>query len=99
MPLDCALGLRRLGDYRELKSRYPYWLMLFDFPAGLGGGVLVALSPDLGTTMLVVEDPKTPADDVVRGIDLLEGVALTGIVPNKSTKEIDQGCDYHDYKI
>jgi protein-tyrosine kinase len=64
------VGSRQL---QRVKSRDPYRLVLFDLPPVLVGDGLVAFAPNLGTAMLVVEDPRIQGDELAHSINLFVG--------------------------
>jgi capsular exopolysaccharide synthesis family protein len=69
---------------RELCSRYPERIVVFDVPAVLSGADTLALSAYMDATLLLVEECKTARDDVARACELLRNSNLLGIVLNKS---------------
>ena len=69
---------------RELRSRYPDRLIVFDVPPILSGADTLALSSYMDATILLVEECKTPRDDIERSCELLRHSNLMGIVLNKS---------------
>jgi capsular exopolysaccharide synthesis family protein len=69
---------------RELCSRYPERIVVFDVPAVLSGADTLALSSYMDATLLLVEECKTARDDVARACELLRNSNLLGIVLNKS---------------
>jgi capsular exopolysaccharide synthesis family protein len=69
---------------RELRSRYPDRLIVFDVPPILSGADTLALSSYMDATILLVEEYKTPRDDIERSCELLRHSNLLGIVLNKS---------------
>jgi protein-tyrosine kinase len=69
---------------RELRSRYPERLIVFDVPPVLSGADTLALSEYMDATILLVEERKTARDDVARACELLRNSNLLGIVLNKS---------------
>ena len=69
---------------RELRSRYPDRLIVFDVPPILSGADTLALSAYMDATILLVEECKTARDDIERSCDLLRHSNLMGVVLNKS---------------
>jgi protein-tyrosine kinase len=69
---------------RELKTRYPSRLVLFDLPPVLSAADVLAFSPYVDCVLLVVEEGRTEADAVTRAAELLAGKNLIGTVLNKS---------------
>jgi capsular exopolysaccharide synthesis family protein len=76
---------------RELRSRYPNRLIVFDVPANLSGADSLALSSYIDATILLVEEDRTTPDEVERACDLLRHGNLIGIVLNKSRELPDPG--------
>ncbi len=70
----------------ELKSRYPSRIVVFDLPPLLSADDTLAFSPYVDTTLLVVEDGESTREELVRAVEMLEGVHLLGTVLNKSTE-------------
>jgi protein-tyrosine kinase len=68
----------------ELRARYPERIIVFDVPAVLSGADTLALSGYMDATILLVEECKTPRDDIGRACELLQNSNLLGIVLNKS---------------
>lgn len=69
---------------RELRGRYSDRLIVFDVPPILAGADTLALSSYMDATILLVEECKTPRDDIERACELLRQSNLMGIVLNKS---------------
>ena len=74
----------------ELKTRYSSRIILFDLPPLLGAADTLAFSPHVDAALLVIEDGKTPAEDVKRAIGLLQGTSVIGTVLNKSWTNVQQ---------
>ena len=72
------------GDDRELRGRYSDRLIVFDVPPILSGADTLALSTYMDATILLVEEGKTPRDDIERSCELLRHSNLMGVVLNKS---------------
>jgi protein-tyrosine kinase len=80
-----ALGWRRMADLvKEMKTRYPSRLVVFDLPPLLHTADVLALAPCIDAALLVVEEGKTLRGDVRRAEMLLTGTHLIGTVLNKS---------------
>ena len=79
---------------KDLKTRYPTRIVIFDLPPVLIGDDVVAFAPNLDTALLVIEEGSTDSDKLKRTIDLLEGVDIIGTVLNKS-KESLQNQEYY----
>lgn len=79
-----ALGSARMQELaRQMKRRYPDRLVIFDLPPLLEAADGIAALPWIDALLLVVEEGRTPADDVVRAAQLA-GERLIGTVLNKS---------------
>lgn len=68
---------------QELKVRYASRLVIFNLPPLLMSDDVAALSPFLDAVLVVVEDGKTRSDELIKSLELLEGVNLLGTVLNK----------------
>ena len=68
----------------ELTSRYESRIIIFDLPPLLRNDDALVFTPQVDTTLLVVEDGVTTPDDVKRCQQLLEGSDLLGTVLNKA---------------
>lgn len=76
----------------ELKTRYPNRIVIFDMPPLLSCDDMIAFSPYVDATMLVVEEGGTRKDELKRAYQLLEKINVIGTVLNKSTdKEATYG--------
>lgn len=69
---------------QELKRRYPSRVVLFDLPPVLSAADALAFSPYVDATIMVVEEGRTSAEDVVRAAAMLESTNLIGTVLNNS---------------
>jgi Mrp family chromosome partitioning ATPase len=80
-----ALGSARMQDLAtELKRRYPDRLVIFDLPPLLDSADGVAALRWVDALLLVVEEGRTAADDVLRAAQLAGDGRLLGTVLNKS---------------
>lgn len=80
-----ALGSARMQELAtELKRRYPDRLVIFDLPPLLESADGLAAMPWVDALLLVVEEGRTAADDVLRAAQLAGGSRLLGTVLNKS---------------
>ena len=68
----------------ELKSRYPARIVIFDLPPLLMSDDMLAFSPYVDTSLLVIEDGRTTRDQLTRAVEMLEGTHLLGTVLNKA---------------
>ena len=69
---------------RELRTRYPERLVVFDVPPVLSGADTLALSTYMDATIMLVEERKTARKDIERACELLQNTNLVGVVLNKS---------------
>lgn len=80
-----ALGSARMQDLAtELKRRYPDRLVIFDLPPLLDAADGIAALRWVDSLLLVVEEGRTAADDVLRAAQLVGNGRLLGTVLNKS---------------
>lgn len=79
----------------EAKQRYPERIVLFDLPPVLVGDDVVAISQNLDALLLVVEDGKTPSNELVSATELLKDVNILGVVLNKCTTDTNQHKYYY----
>jgi protein-tyrosine kinase len=80
-----ALGSARMHDLvLDLKQRYPDRLVIFDLPPLLDAADGIAVLPWVEALVLVAEEGRTLADDMVRSAQLVGGERLIGTVLNKS---------------
>ena len=80
------LGSAKMAELvKELKSRYPSRIVVFDLPPVLTAADALAFSPYVDAALLVVEEGRTPRDDVVRATEMLASTRLLGTVLNKSS--------------
>lgn len=85
------LGSAKMAELvQELKSRYPSRIVVFDLPPILTAADALAFSPYVDATMLVVEEGRTPREDVVRATEMLASTKLLGTVLNKSSVHDEQ---------
>lgn len=79
---------------QEARQRYPERIVLFDLPPVLVGDDVVAISQSLDALLLVVEDGKTPSNELSSAAELLKDVNILGVVLNKSPIDMNQ-YEYH----
>ena len=68
----------------ELTSRYESRIIIFDLPPLLRNDDALVFTPQVDTTLLVIEDGVTTPDDVKRCQQLLEGSNVLGTILNKA---------------
>lgn len=75
---------RMIALARELKSRYPDRLVLYDMPPLLPTDDAVVFLGNVDASLLVVEEGKTRRPEVQRALELLKDYRPIGTVLNKS---------------
>jgi capsular exopolysaccharide synthesis family protein len=83
------------GLIKELKTKYPARVVIFNLPPALASDDVVALSPLLDAILLVVRDGKTQSNDLARVAEILEDARLLGSVLNMSLEAYYQNDDYY----
>ena len=75
----------------ELKTRYSSRIVLFDLPPLLSTADTLAFSPYVDAALLVIEEGKTPEQEIENAVSLLsQNTKIIGTVLNKAhTKTID----------
>jgi len=68
----------------ELKSRYPSRILIFDLPPVLLTDDALAFTPNVDAVLLVTEDGKTLADDLIHAKDILQTTNIIGTILNKA---------------
>ncbi len=71
----------------ELKTRYPSRIVIYDMPPLLVCDDMLAFSPYIDATMLVVEEGRTRKDELRRAYELLENTNIIGTLLNKSEEK------------
>lgn len=85
------LGSAKMSELvQELKSRYPSRVVVFDLPPVLTAADALAFSPYVDASLLVVEEGRTPQEDVVRATEMLASTKLLGTVLNKTSVHDEQ---------
>jgi exopolysaccharide/PEP-CTERM locus tyrosine autokinase len=86
-PVDGAaelVGSPMMADLtRELKHYYPDRYVLFDLPPLLSYADPLAFAPLVDGIILVVEMGKTPREDILKCVELLQNYPILGFVLNK----------------
>jgi capsular exopolysaccharide synthesis family protein len=77
---------KMIGLAKELRSRYPDRIVVYDLPPVLASDDALAFLQHVECCLLVIEDGSTRRGDVERVLDLLEGYNLIGTVLNKSSE-------------
>jgi capsular exopolysaccharide synthesis family protein len=72
----------------ELKSFYKSRIIIFDLPPILSCDDVLAFTPYVDSTVLVVEEGRSKKDEVRRSVELLDSNKLIGTVLNKSLEDM-----------
>lgn len=79
------LGSRRMMELvKELKSRYPSRIVVFDLPPVLSAADALAFSPYVDAAVLVAGECETGQDEIVRALEMLGATRVIGTVLTKS---------------
>jgi len=79
------LGSVRMRELvEELKGRYASRIVIFDLPPALSVADAIAFVPNVDAAIMVVEEGRTAADEILRVADLLGPTPLLGTVLNNS---------------
>jgi capsular exopolysaccharide synthesis family protein len=70
----------------ELKSRYPSRIIVFDLPPILWSDDMLAFSPYVDTTLLVIAEGLTTKEDLRRTMEVMQGSNVIGSVLNRTTE-------------
>jgi len=83
-PAEMLGSPKMISLVEDLKTRYPARVVIFDLPPVLKAADVLAFSPFVDTTLLVVEDGKTQSEDLSRARDfILKSSNIIGTVLNK----------------
>lgn len=83
-PAEMLGSPKMISLVEELKTRYPARVVIFDLPPVLTAADVLAFSPFVDTTLLVVEDGKTQGEELARARDMiLQSTNIIGTVLNK----------------
>ena len=78
---------KMIGLARELKTRYPERIVIYDLPPVLVSDDALAFLQHVDCCLFVVQDGQTPKGDILRAIDLLKGSNVIGTVLNKCSSD------------
>ncbi|MHB8481551.1 MAG: CpsD/CapB family tyrosine-protein kinase [Nitrospiria bacterium] len=81
---DLLISPKMIDLVKEVKHRYLSRTIIFDLPPLLHAADVLAFSPYLDSTLLVVEAGRTQAKEIERSLQTLQGVPIIGTVLNKS---------------
>jgi capsular exopolysaccharide synthesis family protein len=79
---------RMINLVKELKSKYPSRIVLFDIPPLLDLDDAIVFLPNVDSTLLVVENGKNTQSEVEKSMRLLGPTNLIGTVLNKTDEEV-----------
>jgi len=68
----------------EVKHRYPSRIVIFDLPPLLESSDALAFIPNADTTLIVIEEGKTQANELKQAFELLQDNDVIGTVLNKA---------------
>ncbi len=88
---------RMLTLAQELANRYPDRVVIFDCPPLLGVTETVVLSSLMGQALVVVEESKTPIDDIKKATANLNEDLAVGLVLNKAIRSHKDMYGYYGY--
>ena len=78
------LGSKRMRELvSELKSRYSDRYVIFDCPPLLALSDALVVSSLVDGVILVVEANRTPTDQILKAVELLDGRNVLGLVMNR----------------
>lgn len=80
---------------RELKTRYPARIVIFDMPPIFAGDDMLAFSPHVDAVLLVVEAGKAKKEELTKAAELLRHANVIGTVLNKSTETAEHHYYYY----
>lgn len=72
----------------ELKTRYPSRMVLFDLPPLLSADDALAFAPYVDAALVVIEDGKTPRDELLQAMGYLRTTRVLGTVLNKASEAV-----------
>ncbi|MEM7543572.1 MAG: AAA family ATPase [Pseudomonadota bacterium] len=87
--------MRRL--MAELAERYSDRVILFDTPPLLANTTATALAPMVGQVVLVVAADETEQGTLSSAVEHLHGVAISGVILNKSKASFRKSYQYSGY--
>lgn len=81
----------------ELAARYPDRVVIFDTPPLIGVTETLVLSSLMGQAIIVVEESKTPIEDVKKATEALNENLAVGLVINKAIRTHKDLYGYYGY--
>ena len=67
----------------QIKTRYDDRYVIFDVPPILGGADAIAFAPLVDGILMVVEERRTPIQDIKKALDLIPMEKFLGFVLNR----------------
>lgn len=101
--LDDSVSTERLASVRmqgisaEISSRYSDRIVIYDTPPILASSASLALAPQVGQLILVVEAGKTKQETFNEALQTLGDIPITGLLLNKSKQISRNSYDYYGY--
>jgi capsular exopolysaccharide synthesis family protein len=75
---------------KELGSRYPDRIVVYDIAPVLSVDDALALAPNVDCMLMVAESGATSREDLRRSLELLDGIPVIGTVLNKVQKKVTE---------
>lgn len=94
---ELLASVRMKAITEELATRYGDRLVLFDTSPILATSTALALAPQVGQFVLVVEANKTKHETLSAALDLLDETPITGLILNKVKQSTRKSYDYYGY--
>ena len=82
---------------KEIATRYPDRVVLFDSPPVLATTTATALAPLVGQLVLVAEAGSTKQETIKETLQRLDRVTVTGLILNKSQQVASASYEYYGY--
>jgi protein-tyrosine kinase len=73
---------------KELSSRYPERIVVYDVAPVLSVDDALALAPNVDCMLMVAESGATSREDLRRSLELLDGIPIIGTVLNKVQRQV-----------
>lgn len=87
-----ALGTPKMAKLaKELKTRYPDRIVIYDMPPLLAQDDVIAFLPHVDSVLMVVREGMTHADDVRQCMNVLVGANMIGTVLNNAAERMSSG--------
>lgn len=87
-----ALGTPKMAKLaKELKTRYPDQIVIYDMPPLLAQDDVIAFLPHVDSVLMVVREGMTHAGDVRQCMNALAGANMIGTVLNNAAERLSSG--------